>query len=175
MNCFWIWFQLMQRKGQYFRLLRRNNELKINNFLTNIWRDNWRFSIWRRKSTLLMFFLKNFLDFHRKFCIFEFFPRFFTCVRGLEGQGLAHQMDWIQKSSLFQTVLHKLQSIKGHHRVKVAVDTNYKQKYKNQWLFQNFHFIKNPKICWDKRIFWLGAFSSVKTRLGQEIKTNKRF
>ena len=37
----------------YFRLLRRNNKLKINNFLTNIWRNNWRFNIWRRKRTLL--------------------------------------------------------------------------------------------------------------------------
>ena len=35
----------------YFRLLRRNNELKINNFLTSIWRDKWSFSIWRRKRT----------------------------------------------------------------------------------------------------------------------------
>ena len=26
----------------YFRLLRRNNKLEINNFLTNIWRYNWR-------------------------------------------------------------------------------------------------------------------------------------
>jgi hypothetical protein len=26
----------------YFRLLRRNNKLKINSFLTNIWRNNWR-------------------------------------------------------------------------------------------------------------------------------------
>ena len=37
----------------YFRLLRRNNKLKINNFLTNIWRNNWRFNIWRRKRTPL--------------------------------------------------------------------------------------------------------------------------
>ena len=36
-----------------FRLLRRNNELKINNFLTNIWCDNWHFSIWVRKRMLL--------------------------------------------------------------------------------------------------------------------------
>ena len=32
----------------YFRLLRRNN-----NLLTNIWRNNWRFSFWRCKRTLL--------------------------------------------------------------------------------------------------------------------------
>ena len=38
----------------YFRFLRRNNKLKINNFLTNIWRDNWRFSIWCRKRTRLL-------------------------------------------------------------------------------------------------------------------------
>ena len=37
----------------YFRLLRRNNELNINNFLTNIWRDNWNFIIWHRKRTPL--------------------------------------------------------------------------------------------------------------------------
>ena len=37
----------------YFTLLRGNNELKINNFLTNIWRDNWRFSIWHCKRTPL--------------------------------------------------------------------------------------------------------------------------
>ena len=43
----------------YFRLLRRNNKLKINNFLTNIWRNNWHFNFWRRKRTpllLLVFF-----------------------------------------------------------------------------------------------------------------------
>ena len=38
----------------YFRLLRRNNKLKINNFLMNIWHSNWRFNIWRRKRTPLM-------------------------------------------------------------------------------------------------------------------------
>ena len=37
----------------YFRLLRRNNKLKINNFLTNIWRNDWFFNIWLRKRTLL--------------------------------------------------------------------------------------------------------------------------
>ena len=38
----------------YFRLLRRNNKLKINNFLKIIWRNNWRFNIWRRKRTPLL-------------------------------------------------------------------------------------------------------------------------
>ena len=38
----------------YFRLLRRNNKLKIINFLTNIWRNNWRFNIWCHKRTPLM-------------------------------------------------------------------------------------------------------------------------
>ena len=66
----------------------------------------------------------------QKILNFWIFPEvFYTCIRGLESQGLAHQMDWIQKSSLFETILHKLQSIQGHHRVEVAVDTNYKQKY----------------------------------------------
>ena len=37
-----------------FRLLRRNNKLKINNFLTNMWRNNWGFNIWCRKRTPLM-------------------------------------------------------------------------------------------------------------------------
>ena len=37
----------------YFTLLRGNNELNINNFLTKIWRDNWRFSIWHCKRTPL--------------------------------------------------------------------------------------------------------------------------
>ena len=36
-----------------FRLLRRNNKLKTTIFLTNIWRNNWRFSIWHRKKTRL--------------------------------------------------------------------------------------------------------------------------
>ena len=37
----------------YFRLLRRNIKLKINNFLTNIWCDDWHFGNWRRKRTPL--------------------------------------------------------------------------------------------------------------------------
>ena len=45
----------------YFRLLRRNNELKINNFLTNIWHDNWRFIICHRKRPPLIFQLLVFL------------------------------------------------------------------------------------------------------------------
>ena len=48
----------------YFRLLRRNNKLKINNFLMNIWRDNWRFSIWRRKRTQLMVEIEYSCDGH---------------------------------------------------------------------------------------------------------------
>ena len=38
-----------------FKLLRKNNKLKINNFLTNIWYNNWRFNIWRCKRTPLIF------------------------------------------------------------------------------------------------------------------------
>ena len=108
-----------------------------------------------KKSLKCNVHLKNFCEINpfTNFEFLSFFSGFFTCVRGHEGQGLAHQVDWIQKSSLFETVLHKLQSIKGHHRVKVAVDTNYKQKQKNQWLFRNFNFIKNPKVYWDKRFF----------------------
>ena len=45
----------------YFRLLRRKNKLKINKFLTNIWRNYWRFNIWRRKRTPL---LSSFWDNH---------------------------------------------------------------------------------------------------------------
>ena len=45
------WKQLFEI---YFRLLRRNNKLKINNFLTNIWHDNWSCNIWRRKRTPLL-------------------------------------------------------------------------------------------------------------------------
>ena len=44
----------------YFRLLKQNNKLKINNFLTNIWRDNWRFNIWCFKRTpLISLYVKN--------------------------------------------------------------------------------------------------------------------
>ena len=33
---------MFPEKWNVFRLLRRNNELKINYFLTNIWHNNWR-------------------------------------------------------------------------------------------------------------------------------------
>ena len=53
-NHFGILIYILSRKHLfdiYFRFLRRNKELKINDFLTNIWRDIWRFSIWRGKRT----------------------------------------------------------------------------------------------------------------------------
>ena len=49
--CILSWKHLFE---MYFRLLRRNNKLKINNFLKNIWRNNWRFNIWLRKRTPLL-------------------------------------------------------------------------------------------------------------------------
>ena len=45
---FGILIYMLSRKdlfGIYFRLLRRNNKLKINTFMKNIWRNNWRFNI----------------------------------------------------------------------------------------------------------------------------------
>ena len=50
---FWHFNLYFVLKNIYLRLLRRNNKLKINNFLTNIWRNNWRFNIWHRKRTPL--------------------------------------------------------------------------------------------------------------------------
>ena len=59
----------------YFRLLRRNNKLKINNFLMNIWRNNWRFNIWRRKRTpLLKLLCKTWKRKHRKYLRKSFSP-----------------------------------------------------------------------------------------------------
>ena len=48
----WSWKHLFEI---YFRLLRRNNKLKINNFLANIWRNNLSFNILRRKRTPIIF------------------------------------------------------------------------------------------------------------------------
>jgi hypothetical protein len=41
------------------------------------------------------------------------------------GQGLAHQVDWIEKSGGFEALLHQLDGLKRNEGVEVAVDSNY--------------------------------------------------
>jgi len=48
----------------------------------------------------------------------------FTGIWGVIGQGLAHQVDWIEKAGGFQALLHQLDGLKRNEGVEVAVDSN---------------------------------------------------
>ena len=48
----------------------------------------------------------------------------FSSIRCVVGQGLAHQIGFLKKSSLFKTLLHKLDCLQGGEGVEMAVDTN---------------------------------------------------
>ena len=45
-------------------------------------------------------------------------------IGGVVGQGLAHQVDLLQKTGLLQTLLHLLDGLEGHEGVEVAVDAD---------------------------------------------------
>ena len=57
-NSFWhfdLHFVLKTFIWDIFQITEKKQQTKNNSFLMNIWRNNWRFNIWRHKRTLLMY------------------------------------------------------------------------------------------------------------------------
>ena len=115
----------------------------------NPWRPEKR----NKKSLKCNVHLKNFREMNN-FTDFEFFPRFFLPASGvLKAKGWHIRWTESKRPASSRPFFISFRASRDIIGSKWQLTPTINRSTKNQGLFRNFNFIKNPKIYWDKYIY----------------------